>query len=364
MVHTLTRLWQIGLLVGLLATSASLSAADTSSSGAKAGNATAKPAHPVRKQLDLALRQRKAKRYDEAIATLRQAEGLEKDDDLAAELRFALAQSYFSKGQAALEHRLEGVDGASVMAQSIAVLDDVMTKHPKHERASSAAYLSGSAYLLLGDLAKGVVAYRKAHGDYPESKLRAKALLRVGVCQSGLDRPKEAVATYRRVVREFPDSTANVKKARKYLNEQVLVGKPAPRIPTKDWLYGVVDDGVPQTFSGQVYVVVFFATWCTHCSHNVPRLKGVIERWSGQGVAFIGVANPTDPKNTEPVDAYIAGNEIAFDDVGLDQGYRSWPGYRVTGLPATVVVDRQGVVRWRGNLAYLPESLIATLNAE
>ena len=47
----------------------------------------------------------------------------------------------------------------------------------------------------------------------------------------------------------------------------------------------------------------------------------------------------------------FAGYEPEFGVVvafALDEGGGSWGPYRVSGLPAAVIIDQNGIVRWRG----------------
>jgi hypothetical protein len=81
-------------------------------------------------------------------------------------------------------------------------------------------------------------------------------------------------------------------------------------------------------------------------------------------VVFLGVANPDDPKSTQPVDFYVQKNQIPFQDVALDRGGNSWGPYRVGSLPAGVLIDRKGVIRWRGHPAFFPGPLTEQLVSE
>ena len=210
---------------------------------------------------------------------------------------------------------------------------------------------------------KALGAYQVTFDRYPQYENRARALLRVGVCQASLGEAARAVETFRRVIREFP-SVSDVAKARKYLNELALVGRVAPPIGANSWLLGIARGGGLETFKGEPIFLVFFATWCHNCRDEIPQLRRRIQTWYGRGVTFLGVADPDDPQNTEPVDVYVQRYEIPYVDVGLDRGRKSWVPYRVEALPAGVVIDRRGVIRWRGHPAFFPTPLLEKVVAE
>ncbi len=86
-----------------------------------------------------------------------------------------------------------------------------------------------------------------------------------------------------------------------------------------------------------------------------------VEEWSNKGAVFIGIANPKDPNGTSPVDVYVNVNKVPFFDVALDEGGRSWYPYRVGGLPAAVIIDQNGIVRWRGHYTFMGQTLLEDL---
>jgi tol-pal system protein YbgF len=91
-----------------------------------------------------------------------------------------------------------------------AVLDflDVVTKHPRHELASTAQYLIGEAYYLQHDYRQALVEFqRTVEWPAPHPKT-ADALLKIGLCHSRLGEPMEAQIAWRRVMRQFPVAPA------------------------------------------------------------------------------------------------------------------------------------------------------------
>jgi thiol-disulfide isomerase/thioredoxin len=270
----------------------------------------------------------------------------------------------FRKAQEAGDEKLPGADADALYREAVKAFEEVVRTYPQARAASEALYLIGSSQLMLGDLEKSLAAYGGVVDRYATSDARSRALLRVGVCHTGLDAPLQALAVFQQWLRDYPQESDDRRKVQKYLNELGLVGRKAPSLGTNEWLLGNVGPEGLGTFSGEVIVLLFFATWCENCSEELPHLRRIMRDGAPLGAVFLGVANPEDPKNTAPVDVYVKKNQLDFLDVALDRAFASWGNYRVTGLPAAVLIDRRGRIRWRGHLAFFPTGLLSKALAE
>ena len=129
-------------------------------------------------------------------------------------------------------------------------------------------------------------------------------------------------------------------------------------------------DGGDLTLSdtrGQVVLLDFWGAWCRPCRDSLPHLDDLVTTYSEDGV--IGVLISTDTVEQDSID-YLAQN-------GYTNFVSVWePGGRYTpiaelygvlsggnvGIPHTFVLDRQGVIRWRGHpLGLAPEMIEALL---
>ena len=128
--------------------------------------------------------------------------------------RVSSAEDAFTAGLANFRNREYGQ----------AVLDflDVVTKHPRHELASTAQYLIAEAYYLQRDYRQALAEFRRTiEWPVPHPKV-ADSLLKAGLCHSRLSESMEAQIAWRRVVREFPEAPA-AEEAR-----VLLAGKKSP----------------------------------------------------------------------------------------------------------------------------------------
>jgi len=107
-------------------------------------------------------------------------------------------------------------------------------------------------------------------------------------------------------------------------------------------------DGEPvasERFAGRAMLVNFWATWCAPCRREMPVLQAASKR-HGEALAVVGIALD-DP---EPVARFV--DEIGVDYtilVGQDgvlDTQSAW-GNSAGAMPYTVLVDGEGIVRWR-----------------
>jgi thiol-disulfide isomerase/thioredoxin len=274
------------------------------------------------------------------------------------EALFRKGQDLYRKGQNAQEGRAPESAAEPSLRGAAASFEDLIRRFPDAPRAADASLLLGTTHLLLDDMEKALAMYRRTYDSYPTFKDRGLALLRIGVCEAGLDRPAEARSTFEKFLREHSDRKAEREKVAKYLRELGIVGLKAPPLSPASWLHGLVSSEGLKEFEGQVVVVVWFATWCPNCRKELPHLRALMKKWASKDVVFLGSANPDDPQATMPVDSYARTNKLEFFDVALDRGARSWAPYRVSGFPAAAIIDRKGTVRWRGHPSFFPNPLV------
>lgn len=92
---------------------------------------------------------------------------------------------------------------------------------------------------------------------------------------------------------------------------------------------------------GKIVVVEFFAEYCAPCKRTLPQVER-LHRRLGEDVVFVGVAEDPYPSDSA---AFVEAMALSFAVVH-DPGGAIAGRFRVTEIPATFVIDRQGVVRW------------------
>lgn len=135
---------------------------------------------------------------------------------------------------------------------------------------------------------------------------------------------------------------------------------------------GVTDAGLTvssKDYAGEVLVVNFWAGYCAPCRVEAPLLEKLSQKWSGDGVAFLGV-NTYDEAETSlafartygvtypsVIDARSGAVQLAFAGTVAP-----------SALPTTIVLDREGRVAARilGQIpaASILDAIVKTLVAE
>ena len=93
-------------------------------------------------------------------------------------------------------------------------------------------------------------------------------------------------------------------------------------------------------FRGQVVLLDFWATWCAPCIAEIPHLKKVYEKYKDQKFEIIGISLD---HGQAVLDSYIEKQDITWPQF-LDNGTVA-KMYNVTGIPATFLIDGDGIVR-------------------
>jgi cytochrome c biogenesis protein CcmG/thiol:disulfide interchange protein DsbE len=122
------------------------------------------------------------------------------------------------------------------------------------------------------------------------------------------------------------------------------VAEPAPDFALKD----IAGNEVKLSdFKGKVVVINFWATWCGPCRFETPWLVELREQYKKQGFEIIGVSvDSLDEYDPAEVSAFIKEHEVKYPIVMATKEMVNAFG-PVTGLPTTIVIDRQGKIRHR-----------------
>jgi cytochrome c biogenesis protein CcmG/thiol:disulfide interchange protein DsbE len=92
---------------------------------------------------------------------------------------------------------------------------------------------------------------------------------------------------------------------------------------------------------GKVIVVNFWASWCVPCEEEAAQLEMAHQQFKDQDVVFLGV----DYVDTEPEAlAYLDRFGITYAN-GPDLGTRISQAFRMSGVPETYIVGRDGRLR-------------------
>lgn len=125
-------------------------------------------------------------------------------------------------------------------------------------------------------------------------------------------------------------------------------GDPGPTLGRPAPAYGAVtlagDSLSLGDLRGRVVLLNFWATWCAPCRHETPFLQQLYEERSPGGLEIVGVSMDTRDADDDVAD-FVREYGVTYP-ILVDPQMRGMDVYRVLGLPATFLVDRDGVLRW------------------
>ena len=114
---------------------------------------------------------------------------------------------------------------------------------------------------------------------------------------------------------------------------------------------------------GDVVLLNVWATWCIPCRKEIPELQALHESYSGRGLRVLGVS-----VDQAGADADVADFARAF---GMTYPILRDPDetismlFAIPGVPASFLVDREGIVQWRhlGPFKATDSTFVSVLNS-
>ncbi len=128
--------------------------------------------------------------------------------------------------------------------------------------------------------------------------------------------------------------------------EQAMIGQPAPEFTLKDL------DGNPVSLKdlrGRVVLLDFWATWCGPCRMAMPHLEAFHKELADQGVKVFGI---NLRENAATVRKFMDAQKFTMP-ILLDADGKVAASYRVSGIPHTVIIGKDGQVL-KVNVGYAP----------
>lgn len=120
-------------------------------------------------------------------------------------------------------------------------------------------------------------------------------------------------------------------------------GKPAPRLTGKT----IAGDGFDlPAGTGRVWIINFWATWCTPCREEMPAIDAYYKKYKTRGLEVVAISMDD------------AGDAVAVREVAKSFSFpialkseAQFKGLgRIWRMPSTFVIDRQGILRKNGSV--------------
>jgi thiol-disulfide isomerase/thioredoxin len=95
---------------------------------------------------------------------------------------------------------------------------------------------------------------------------------------------------------------------------------------------------------GEVVLLNLWATWCGPCRTETPYFQSIFEDHAGNGFRIVGVSLDVGDA-VEQIEAFVEEFGVTYT-ILHDPQMRGMELYRALGLPATFLIDREGILRW------------------
>lgn len=119
------------------------------------------------------------------------------------------------------------------------------------------------------------------------------------------------------------------------------VGQKAPTFKLSNINGGDLD--LESFRKGKTILLVFGATWCPSCRHEVPDLNEYYNDFKGKNFEVINIDIGESEKK---VRSFVKKNKIEYNVVLDTDSYVSFT-YKVSGIPLNIVVDKEGIIKYR-----------------
>lgn len=96
---------------------------------------------------------------------------------------------------------------------------------------------------------------------------------------------------------------------------------------------------------GNVVLFNVWATWCHPCRDEIPELRALQAKYQPRGLELVGVSVDASGSDNA-IRAFMKDFEMEYP-VWRDPDERVSARFLVVGVPATFLIDRDGILRWR-----------------
>lgn len=127
---------------------------------------------------------------------------------------------------------------------------------------------------------------------------------------------------------------------------EVPTGPPRAGDPLPELSFTTLDGDSVSTadFRGDAVLLNLWATWCPPCRAEMPYLQEIQEEFAAGGLRVVGVS-VDDMGARESLVAFLGESGVEYE-ILLDPTMASMDRLGVLGLPATFMVDPEGIVTW------------------
>ncbi|MCI0487258.1 MAG: redoxin domain-containing protein [Blastocatellia bacterium] len=224
-------------------------------------------------------------------------------------------------------------DAAGALRQALAL------KPENEDRLNNAL---GTALYLQGGkaaLEEAVAAFKRAI-ELSEGKV-VMAYYNLGHALIKLDRQDEGVEALKTYI-ELDPKGRNAAEVRAIIANPKMAGERFA--PTFSFTSTAGEELSLENLRGKIVLLDFWATWCKPCLAEMPYVKSIWEKYRDDRFIMIGVSLDENPRALE---SYLKKEGITWPQYYDGKGWNNIVSrlYEVSGIPHTVLIDQDGVIR-------------------
>lgn len=203
-------------------------------------------------------------------------------------------------------------------------------------------YARAMAKVLLGRSDQSAPAVEELVAAAPQDERAAEVLTILGLTEHD---PKKSAVVFRKVMEGYA-ATKYEAMAKGFLRKAESIGKPF------DLDFADVASGKPvsvqKDLKGKVVIILFWATWCAPCIAEMPEQITLYNKYTDQGVEFIGVSmdRPEADGGLKALKDGIERNNIPWPQYYQGNGFEGEfsMGWGIRAVPTVFVVDKNGIL--------------------
>ena len=96
---------------------------------------------------------------------------------------------------------------------------------------------------------------------------------------------------------------------------------------------------------GKVVLFNLWATWCHPCRAEIPELRALHAKYKDRGLELVGVSVDAEGSD-EGIKSFMEEFRMTYP-IWRDPDERVSTRFLAIGVPATYLIDRDGILRWR-----------------
>jgi len=230
---------------------------------------------------------------------------------------------------------------------------DFLMKYPKGPEAAQAHFTLGRIYASTGASENAIRHfndYLAMPGEKGGPDVGAQAKYMLGMSYLALERYDEAEKSLREVGRSGSAVDSRIREgasaelARISSLRRLRVGAPAIDIRTTSFQGKKIQ--LLTGYKGKVVLLDFWAAWCNPCRMEMPNVISVYNEFHKKGFEIIGISLDNEKERFQ---SFIRDNKMEWPQV-FDGKY--WMSeyaklYAVNSIPATFLIDKKGIIRFK-----------------